>query len=106
MKLSEYKKLYPVTSPLNREGADWYDIGAVLRWRGRWHRTLPAQGPKQSSGPFMDEATKHAIAAMTRLDRGMIRCIEYLVRTKKHFLDLPIWTAEFMAIKIDKKKSK
>lgn len=93
----------PLTGrPMNTEGCDWYTVGAqkgiaqppyVVRLRGKWYRTLPLSQPVDC-GPSMDAETKAAIDAMPHLEFGARRCLDYLERTRKHFADLPLWTAD------------
>jgi hypothetical protein len=86
---------------MNKTGAAWYTPGSqqgiiqppyVVRWRGRWYRTLPLSQPVEA-GPSMDAATRLAIESMPRLEMGVRRCLDYLIRTNKRVNELPLWTA-------------
>ncbi len=81
----------------NYEGKDWWTFGAqkgvaqppyVIRSRGRWYRTIDRSA--------MDTEQLRAIGNMPELDFGARRCTDYLVRTGKHFKDLPLAPARFV----------
>lgn len=88
----------PVTgTPFTRLGAAWWTVGAqkgvgqppyMVRWRGRWDRTLPVADP---SGPSMHPDTRAVVCAMPVLECDVRRCLDDRSRTRKRFQDLLLW---------------
>jgi len=64
----------------------------IVRWRGRWWRTLPLSAPPGQS--HLSPGDVDAIRALGALPFGMRRCMDYLARTQRQFSALPIYPAD------------
>jgi len=82
-------------------GVTWFTLGAqkgldqppyAVRWRGRWYRTLPlhASGVFDPTATSMSDPMRAWIEDQPRLDFGLRRVLDYLIRTGKRFSDLPL----------------
>lgn len=96
-----------------RDGATWWTHGAqggvgqppyVVRWHGRWWRTLPLKDT--TGGPSMGQTMAAWVHSLPPIENGLRLVLDYFARTGKHLSDLPLLYAPPVAEPVYPRTSK